>query len=139
MAARKIFVDGSVLYAFTDRADTNHVQAVKTLEQLSLQGIQLFTSIQDIQDVYTAINRQLGTTIGFDFLQAMIESNIEVIYPQRSDLVSSYKLIRLNTNKQIPFKQAMVATLMAKKNVVKILTFTFWHNLLGTEPYFQQF
>src|SRR5690348_15955978 len=123
MAARKIFVDGSVLSAFTDRADTNHVQAVKTLEQLSLQGVQLFTSLQEIQHVYAAINRQLGTVIGFDFLQAMIESNVEVIYPQKSDLVSAYKLIRSNTNRQISFKQAMVATLMAKRNVVKILTF----------------
>ncbi len=139
MAARKIFVDGSVLYAFTDRADTNHVQAVKVLEQLSLQGVQLFTSLEDIHDVYSAINRQLGTTIGFDFLQAMIESNIEIIYPQRSDLVNAYKLIRLNTGKQISFKQVMTATLMAKRNVIKILTFTYWYNLLGTEPYLQKF
>jgi predicted nucleic acid-binding protein len=139
MASRKIFIDGSVFYAFTDRADANHAQSVKIMEQLSLQGVQLFTSIQSVQDVYSAINRQLGTTIGFDFLQAMIESDIEILYPQRSDLVSTYKLMRLNANKQISFKQALTANLMAKRNVVKILTFTYWHNLLGTEPYLQKF
>ena len=139
MAARKIFIDGSVFYAFTDRADANHPQSVKVMEQLSLQGVQLFTSIQSVQDVYSAINRQLGTTIGFDFLQAMIESDIEVLYPQRSDLVNTYKLMRLNANKQVSFKQALTANLMARRNIVKILTFTYWHNLLGTEPYLQKF
>jgi len=139
MAARKIFVDGTVLYAFTDRADANHIQAVKVIEQLSLQGVQLFTSFQVIQDVYSAINRQLGTTIGYDFLQAMIDSGIEILYPQRSDLVSTYKLIRSNSNRQVSFREAMNATLMSKKNVIKILTFTNWNNLLGTEPFLQRF
>ena len=50
MASKKVFIDSSVLYAFVDRANPDHVQSVKILEQLSLQGSQLYTSIQTVID-----------------------------------------------------------------------------------------
>ncbi len=137
--SKKIFIDSSVLYSFVDRADPNHQMATKALEQLSLQGAHLYTSIQAIQDAYTAIDRELGSVLGIEFLQATTESSMEVLYPQKADLISAYRLIKLNINKQIGFKEAMTATLMQKKGIFQILTFTYWHNLLGSQTYLSRF
>jgi len=139
MASRKIYIDASVFYAFTDRADPNHQQAVKTMETLALQGVSLYTSPQTMHDAYTAINNQLGSALGFDFLQSLFESSVEILCPQKADLISAFRLLRTNREKRIGFKEALRAVLMQKKGISLIFTFTFWHNLLGTESYSRHF
>jgi predicted nucleic acid-binding protein len=133
--AKKIFVDTSVLYAFVDRADRNHVQAIKTLEMLSVQGVYLYTSFHSISDAAAAVTNQLGTTLGFDFIQAMTETSMEVLYPQKNDFQSAFKLMKFNKDRQITLKQALTAVLMQKRGINEIFTFSFWHNLLGSKSY----
>lgn len=135
MASGKIFIDGSVLYAFVDRADPNHVQASKTIEQLSLQGMHLFTSIQAVQDAHTAISRQLGQNLSIDFLQALVESTMEIIYPQKADFLSAFRLLKLNRSKEVNLKEALTAVMMQRKSIGYIFTFTYWQNLLGSTSY----
>ncbi len=135
MASKKIYIDATVLYSFIDRADVNHTISVKIIEQLSLQGTLLFTSVQAIQDTYSTISHQLGTTISQEFLQAMLESNIEIIYPQKADLNSAFKLIKFNPNKQVTLKESIIATIMQKRGITQILIFTYWNNLLGSVSY----
>lgn len=131
----KVYLDASALYAFIDRADPNHMVSGKLLEQFSLQSVNIYTSIQVVIDVFTVINNQLGTTISFEFLQAMTESNIEILYPQKADFIGAFRLIKLNRNKQISLKEALAATLMQKRGILQIVTFTYWPNLLGSQPY----
>lgn len=139
MSSKKIFIDSSALYAFVDRADPNHSQSGKIIEQLSLQNMHLYTSIQSITDTYTALDRQLGGTLSLEFLQATIESTMEILYPQKADLVSAYKLVKLNKNKQVPLKEALNAVLMQKKSIGLVLTFRYWQNLLGSASYLTKF
>jgi|CXWK01.1.fsa_nt_gi predicted nucleic acid-binding protein len=139
MSSKKIFIDSSALYAFVDRADPNHTQSGKIIEQLSLQNMHLYTSIQSITDTYTALDRQLGGTLSLEFLQATIESTMEILYPQKADLVSAYKLVKLNKNKQVPLKEALNAVLMQKKSIGLVLTFRYWQNLLGSASYLTKF
>jgi predicted nucleic acid-binding protein len=135
ITSKKIFIDASVLYSFVDRADPNHTQAVNAMQQFSFSNMHLYTSVQAIQDAYLAISRQLGNALGGEFLKAILESNMEILYPQKSDLISAYKLIRLNANKQINLKEAMTAALMQKRGIYQIITFTYWQNLLGSTSY----
>lgn len=132
---RKIFIDASALYPFVDRSDPNHIQSVKAIEQLSLQGVSLYTSVQSVQETHSAISSQLGATLGFDFLQAILESNIEILYPQKSDLVAAFKLIKLNRNRELTLKESLTAVLMQRKNISQIITFAYWQNLLGSQKY----
>lgn len=135
MASKKVLVDSSLLYAFIDRSDRNHTQAVKLMEHFSTQGVYLFTSYYSLQEVYGAVNKQIGISIGIDFLESILGSNIEILFPQKSDLISAFKLLKTNRNHQLLFKEAMTATLMQKKGISQISTFTYWHNLLGTKVY----
>jgi len=132
MASKKIFIDPSVFYALVDRADPNHAVAARNLEQLAVQGSYLFTSIQAVQDAFTTINNQLGQTLSFEFIGAMMESNIEILCPQKSDLQSAFRLVRANRDKQLSLKEALIAILMQKKGISQIMTFGYWHSLLGT-------
>lgn len=139
MPSKKIFIDSSALYSFVDRADPNHTQAVKIMETLSLNYAQLYTSVQAISDTYSAIDSQLGASISLDFLKTILESNVEIIYPQKADLSTAYRLINANRGKQITLREALNAALMQKKGILQILTFRFWHNLLGSQTYLSRF
>jgi len=139
MNSKKIFVDSSALYAFIDRADQHHTQAIKIIENLSLSYAQLYTSVQAVTDTYSAVESQLGASISLDFLKTVLESNIEIVYPQKADVATAYRLINANRGKQITFKEALNASLMQKKGIIQILTFRFWHNLLGSQTYLSRF
>ncbi len=135
MASKKIFIDGSVLYAFIDRADPNHTQAAKTLDQMSLQDMHLYTSVQAVQEAYTAISRQLGSNLSIDFLQATVESTMEILYPQKADLLAAARLLKLNRSREVNLKEALTAVMMQRKGISFIFTFTYWQNLLGSSSY----
>jgi predicted nucleic acid-binding protein len=139
MNSKKIFIDSSALYSFIDRADPNHSHAIKIIESLSLSYAQLYTSIQAISDTYSAVESQLGASISLDFLKTILESNIEIIYPQKADISTAYRLLNANRGKQITFREALNASLMQKKGIIQILTFRFWHNLLGSQTYLSRF
>jgi predicted nucleic acid-binding protein len=135
MVSKKIFIDSTALYAFIDRSDINYAQAAKIMDQLAVQGAQLYTSLHAILETYAVINSQLGTAVSYEFLQSILESNIEILYPQKADLISSSRLIKTNKNKQITLKEALTATMMQKKGIFQILTFSYWHSLLGSEVF----
>ncbi len=135
MASKKIFIDSTALYAFIDRADANHSLIVKLMEQFSLNRMHLYSSLQSVSDTFHAINNQMGNTVALEFLQAMSETSIEILYPQRAEFVSTIKLMKLNRNKSITIREALISVLMEKKGINQILTFTYWHSLLGSESY----
>lgn len=135
MTSRKIFIDSSVLYCFIDRGDSNHPKAIKVMEHFSVYRFNLYTSIQVIQETFNTLNSQLGKSMSLEFLQATLESNIEILYPQKGDLLSAFRLMKFNRDKQISLKEALISALMQKKNIVQVCTFTSWNNLLGTTAY----
>ncbi len=132
-STHKIFIDSSVLIAFIDRADGNHPRAVKALENLAQQGYQLYTSMQNINETYTSLSREVGATIASEFLEQILQSNIEILFPQKADLISAFRILKTNREKQLTLREVLSATLMQKRAVFQIITFHYWHNLFGTQ------
>lgn len=130
--SRKIFIDSSILIAFIDRGNPNHAVAAKAIGDLASIGYRLYTSLSVVTDSYTLLSREVGNTIALEFLQTMLQSGIEILFPQKIDLITAHRILRVNRDRQIPLNEALNATLMQKRGVVQILTFTHWHNLFGT-------
>lgn len=130
--SRKIFIDSSILVAFIDRGAPNHLRASKAIEDLASMGYRTYTSSQVITDSYTLLSRKISTTIAFEFLQTMLQSGIEILFPQKVDLITAHRILRVNQDRQVPLSEALNATLMQKRGVVQILTFMYWNNLFGT-------
>lgn len=130
--SRKIFVDSSILVPFVDRGDINHQKAVKSMENLARLHYQLYTSQQNIAETYAALSRETGISVALDFLQAALQSDMEIIFPQKADLITTHRMLRSNRDRQITLREALNATLMQRRGITQILTFTYWHNLFGT-------
>jgi predicted nucleic acid-binding protein len=130
--SRKIFVDSSIFIAFIDRGAPNHQKASKAIEDLTSIGYRLYTSLQVVTDSYALLYRDIGTAVALEFLQTILQTGIEILFPQKADLITAHRILRVNRDKQIPISEAVNATLMQKKGIVQILTFSYWHNLFGT-------
>ena len=132
LQSRKIFIDSSVLMGFIDRADSNHPKAVKAMENLARLGYHLYTSSININEVYAALARETGVSVALDFLQAMLQSDIEILFPQKADYITANRMLRSNRERQLTLREVLNATLMQRRGIVQILTFTYFHNLFGS-------
>ena len=131
-STRKIFIDSSTFISFIDRSDDNHPQSVKAFESLAKQRFQIFTSAQNISEVYTVVSREIGTSVALDFLQSILQSDIEILFPQKADFITINRMLKTNKERQIPFRETLNATLMQKRGINQVLTLSYWHNLYGT-------
>ncbi len=129
---RKIFIDSSILIAFIDRGDPNHLKATKAIEDMAGIGCRLYTSSEVVSTSYGLLARTVGITVALEFLQAMTQSGIEILYPQKADLITSYRILKVHRDEKISLREAISATLMQKKGINQILTLAHWNNLFGT-------
>lgn len=132
LQSKKIFIDSSILIGFIDRADPNHPRAVKAMENLAREGFHLYTSAQNISDVYAGLARETGVSVALDFLQAGLQSDIEILFPQKADFITAHRMLRGNRERQLTLREVLNATLMQRRGIVQILTFNYWHNLFGS-------
>lgn len=130
--SRKIFIDSSILIAFIDRGDPNSSRASKAIGDLASLGYRLYTSSEVVIDSYDLLSRDVGMTVALEFLQIMFQTGIEILFPQKADLITAHRILNVNRDKQIALSEALNATLMQKRGIVQILTFVYWNNLFGT-------
>ncbi|OGE26022.1 hypothetical protein A3H85_01795 [Candidatus Daviesbacteria bacterium RIFCSPLOWO2_02_FULL_40_8] len=116
-----------------DRADNNHQKTVRIMDHLAKNNYQMFSSVQVISEVYGALSREVGVSIALEFVDSILQSDMEILFPQRADLISSYRILRSNRERQVTLRESLMASLMQKRGVNQILTFTYWHSLFGTQ------
>lgn len=129
---QKIFIDASVLTAFIDRGNSRHLSATKSIEIMASFGYRIYTSPQTIAEAYSELMNHVGTTIALEFLQTILQSGIEIVYMQKTDLNSAYRILKVNRTERIPLSEALTAALMQRKGIMQVLTFRSWNNLFGT-------
>lgn len=132
LQSRKIFIDSSVLIGFIDRADSNHAKAVKAMENLAKLGYHLYTNSLNVSEVYAGLARETGISVALDFLQAILQSDIEILFPQKADFITANRMLRSNRERQLTLREILNATLMQRRGINQILTFNYWHNLFGS-------
>ena len=132
ISSKKIFIGSSLFFAFMDRANLNHAKAIEIVEFLAHQKYQVYTSEIVVFQTFNAIERDLGSTMVTEFLQAILESSIQILYSSEADLLAAYRYIKANPGHQNPLPSIVNANLMQKNDISSILTFDFWPNIMGT-------
>lgn len=130
--SHKVFLDSSILEAFIDRVNTNHVRSVNLLGRLAKERYTVFTSQMVVESIYQLLERKISKVIAHEFLQAIVESNIEVLFPTKADLTAFYKLTLDSKDRQVGLQEGVNAVLMKKNGINYIATFSFWNNFFGT-------
>ena len=115
--SRKIFIDSSIFIAFIDRGAPDHLKASKAIEDLASIGYRLYTSLQVVTDSYALLHRDIGAAVALEFVQIILQTGIEILFPQRADLITAHRILRVNRDKQIPLGEVLNATLMQKRGL----------------------
>lgn len=131
-ATKKIFIHSSVLAAFVDRGSREHLRAAKAIDDAAGIGCRLYTSSQVVSEAYDMLTPEVGITVSLEFLQTVLQSGIEILFPQKADLITTYRILKTNRNEKLSFNEALNATLMQKKGIDQVLTFGSWNKLFGT-------
>lgn len=131
--SRKVFIETSFFMAFIDRGDLNHTKCVPIFEFLGRHGYQLYTTNLVVMQTFARLDKELGSTISLEFLQAILESSIEVLYPSKSEFISAFRLLKNSPNTPVSVTELINSILMEKNGVAAVLTFDSWNNLLGTQ------
>ena len=130
--SQQIFIDASALTAFIDRADPNHIRCARVFEFLAQHQFKLYTSNLVIIQTFGRLEKDLGFAISREFLSVCLESNIQILSPTEADLESAARFLKLNPERQVSLMEIVNAHLMDKNHIPAILTFDYWHNLMGT-------
>lgn len=131
--SKKVFIDTSIFIAFIDRANLNHQKSTQVIEFFAKQGYQLFTSNLVVVQTFNRIEKEIGTSISLDFLQAILESDIEVIYYDQQDLIACFRFLKNYQSKQASLNEIINSHLMNKRSIPSVITYDLWHNLMGTQ------
>lgn len=131
-AIKKIFIHSSVLAAFVDRGSNDHLKASKAIDDAAGIGCRLYTSSQVISEAYDLLTPEVGITVSLEFLQTVLQSGIEILFPQKADLITAHRILKTNRNEKLSFNEALNATLMQKKGIDQVFTFKSWNKLFGT-------
>lgn len=130
--AQKLFIDSTVFLAFIDRANANHAKTIQIFEILEKNHFKLYTSILVLITTFGRIERDLGGSIAVEFLQAILESNIAVLYPSKQELVHAFRFFKNNSRSQVSMLEIINSKLMDKQGISSILTYDMWRNSMGT-------
>lgn len=132
----RVYLSPSVLYAFVDRADPKHNQADAYFRFFAEHQYRLFTDIQSVMDCYGKLYAEIGPSLGKDFLRSIFLSDINIVYPDQSDIKASLKALIAYRSNELTFQDALIAVLAFKRDIDQICTLSYLHPLFGQTVFY---
>jgi predicted nucleic acid-binding protein len=134
--SKKVYVSRSGFYAFINRAHPKHNQAVAYFRYFAEENYSLFTDTYTITDVYNQIYKEISPSLAKDFLRTLFLGDLNVIYPDESDIKAAYKTLTNYQSAELTFIQALRAVLANRRGVSLVYTFEYLHPLFGQTVFY---
>jgi predicted nucleic acid-binding protein len=136
MTSKKVYITRSGFYSFIDRAHPKHDQAAAYFRYFGQEKYMLYTDTTTIIDVYNQLYKDISPSLAKDFLRTIFLSNINIIYPDQSDMKSALKTLVNFQSTELTFGQAIRAVLANRRGVGQIFTFDYMHPLFGLSVFY---
>lgn len=133
---KRVYISPSIFYAFIDRVHAKHQQSSAYFRYFASQEYALFVNIIDISEVYSDLCRRMSPSVGKEFLRVLYLSDINIIYPEESDVKLALKTMMNYGNDKLEYSEALRATVSQKRGIHSIATFEYLHSLFGIESFF---
>src|SRR2546428_486531 len=118
-SSRKVYISASAFLAFVDRAHPKHQQAVAYFHYFGQNQYQLYTGFINISEAYREIGERISFSLAKDFLKAINYGNINILYPEETDMRAIFKAIT-NYSSSLTFKEASMSVMANKKGISQI-------------------
>lgn len=134
--SKKVYLTPSVFSAFIDRAHPKHDQANAFFRFFGLEHYMLYTDIESISQTNMEIYQDISPSLAKDFLRTIMLSDINIIYPEETDMKATLKALTSYQSNELSFSQALVAVLADKRDISQICTFDYLHPIFGQTVFF---
>ncbi len=134
--SKKVYVTPDALFAFVDRAHPKHEQAAAYFRFFSEEQYKLFSDFVSVGEVYRKIYIDISPSLAKDFLRTIALSNINIIYPEDSDMKASLKALVNFQSTELTFHEALIAVLAERRDIGQICTFSYLHALFGQSIFY---
>jgi len=116
---------------FVNRADPRHREAAAYFRYFASENFQVFTSYTVIEETSTLIYDKISPSLAKDFLRGVSLSNLNILYPNESDLKAALKTLINYQNTELTFRDAQTSVLANRNNISQIATYEYLHPLYG--------
>lgn len=134
--SKKAYLAPSALYAFIDRAHTNHQQASAYFRYFSQEEYALYIDTINLNVTYDIIYKKMSPGLGKDFLRIVSLSDMNIISPDESEVRAAFKTISNYNSLDLTFSEALMAVVSSKRSIPTICTFDYLHPLFGLNTFF---
>lgn len=134
--SKKVYLAQSTFYSFIDRVHPKHYYAQAFFRYFAQEEYALFTDTETIIQAYDRIYKDISPSLGRDFLKTIFLSNINIIYPDESDIKAALKTLVNYQSTELTFADALMAVLANRRGVTQIATFDYLHPLFGLSAFF---
>ena len=136
MTSKKVYVSRSGFYSFINRADPKYDQAGAYFRFFAQENYALFTDIFTLNDVYSQIYREISPSLSKDFLRTIFLGDINIIYPEESDIKAAMKTLVNYQSTELTFNHSLRAVLANRRGISQIYTFDYLHPLFGQNVFY---
>jgi len=136
MNSKKVYVEASAFYAFIDRAHPKNEQTAAFFRYFGEQGYTLFTDTGTLNEAYNRIYKEISPSLSKDFLRTIFLGNINIIYPEESDIKAALKTLVNYQSTELSFSQALRAVLANRRSINQIFTLEYLHPLFGQSVFY---
>ena len=134
--SRKVYLAQSAFLAFLDRAHAKHRQAVAFFRYFAQEHYRLYTDAIVLYETHRQIHFQISPSLSQDFLRTISFSDINIIYPQETDVRSAIKTINNYGSVDLTFDKALMGVLASKRSIGQITTFDYLPSLFGLTTFY---
>lgn len=136
MTSKKVYIARSGFYALINRAHSKHEHAAAYFRYFALEGYSLFTDTFTLVDVYNQLYKDISPSLAKDFLRTVFLGDINIIYPEESDIKAALKTLVNYKSTDLTINQALKAVLANKRGISQVFTFDYLHPLFGQSTFY---
>lgn len=134
--SKKVFIEANVFFAFIDRAHPKHDQADAYFRYFAQEQYALYSDITNVMEAYTRVYVDISPSLAKDVLRTFQLSNINIIYPDESDMKAGIKALINFQSPELTLHKALMAVLAERRGISQICTFEYLHSLFGLTSFY---
>lgn len=119
----KVYIAPDAAMAFIDRAHPTHNQAEAYFRYFAQEHYFLYIDPISMVSLYNNLCEKIGPSLGKDFMRAMSFSDINVLYPDESDMQTAFKALTRYKSPDLTYTEALIAVLADRHGIEHICTF----------------
>lgn len=134
--SKKVYLDASTFVAFIDRAHIKYDQATAYFRYFGIEEYQLFSDPITLMDAYNRLYNDISPSLAKDFMRVMALSQVNMVYPEDSDMKAALKAIVNFKTTDLTFPKALLSVLANRRGVPQICSFEYMPTLFGLQMFY---